>query len=88
MDQTSQEAVRRLISPTLRLWRLAPSITALLYSTIVSRVLRQSLRGKGPKEYLPVPANHEDMAVPGMWSAGHKPLTSLSNNDEYPSQTL
>jgi hypothetical protein len=53
--------MRRFIPPIPRLCSLAPSVTPPLYSTTVSQALRQTLRGKGPKEYPPVPANHEDM---------------------------
>jgi hypothetical protein len=66
-DQANQAAVRRLIPPIPRLCFLAPSVTTLLYSTTVSQALRQTLRGRGPKEYPPVPANHEDMVVLGIW---------------------
>src|SRR5829696_5662506 len=44
-DQASQEAARVLIPPTPRSCSLAPSSTTPLYSTIVSQVVRQALRG-------------------------------------------
>jgi hypothetical protein len=49
-DQANQAAVRRLIPPIPRLCFLAPSVTTLHYSTTVSQALRQTLRGKGPKD--------------------------------------
>src|SRR5918999_1531743 len=44
MDQANNAAVRRLIPPTPRCCSLAPSVTTSLYSTTVSKALRQPLR--------------------------------------------
>src|SRR5919112_3988404 len=44
MDQANNSAVRRLIPPTPRSRWLAPSVTTPLYSTTVSKALRQTLR--------------------------------------------
>src|SRR5215217_1949269 len=43
-DHASQEVVRVLIPPIPRPCSLTPSVTTLLYSTTVSRALRQTLR--------------------------------------------
>src|SRR5215216_7487365 len=72
-DQASQVAARVLIPPTPRLCSLAPSVTTPLYSTTVSKALRQPLRGD-LKDYLPAPATTREMVVtPRMWRcAGDK----------------
>src|SRR5215210_8296092 len=44
IDQASQEAVRVLIRPNLRLCSLALSVTTLHYSSSVSKALRNTLR--------------------------------------------
>src|ERR671912_1409462 len=44
-DQASQDAARRLFPPLLRPCSFALSVTTALYSTTVSRALRQALRG-------------------------------------------
>ena len=48
MDQANNAAVRRLIPPTPRSRWLAPSVTTPLYSTTVSKALRQTLRKSFP----------------------------------------
>jgi hypothetical protein len=72
-DQANLAAVRRLIPPIPRLCFLAPSVTTLLFSTTVSQVLRQTLRGSVseprraelPKFHLPFPPQQ----MPGIASS-------------------
>src|SRR5918995_2441653 len=45
-DQASQDAARRLIPPLLRPCSVALSVTTALYSSTVSRALRQALRSR------------------------------------------
>src|SRR5215207_3349753 len=47
-DQASHAAARVLIPPTSLPCPLAPSVTAPLYSTTVSKALRSALRGELP----------------------------------------
>jgi hypothetical protein len=91
IDHAIQVAARALIPPIPCSCSLAPSVTTPLYSTTVSQALRQTLRGKGPKEYPPVPAIHEDMVIAprgcrGVQNTGY--LIRFSANSEYTSNTL
>src|SRR5215203_101225 len=51
-DQASQDAARRLIPPLLRPCSFALSVTTAVYSSTVSRALRQALRGHAVANFL------------------------------------
>src|ERR687897_2593471 len=51
-DQASQDAARRLFPPLLRPCSFALSVKTALYSTTVSRALRQALRGHAIANFL------------------------------------
>jgi hypothetical protein len=87
IDHAIQVAARALIPAIPCSCSLARSVTTPLYTTTVS----QALRGKGPKEYPPVPAIHEDMVIAprgsrGVQNTGY--LIRFSSNSEYSSNSL